>query len=123
MAFPDLAVNAIYTVLCLVPGFVTLRTVTFVADIEPELTEFEKSTWSFVASGVSLSLTYFLYVAWLNLVSGEFVLIRPLDIAWVELVAVYPLLLFVSIAVGYVTGKLLGWRLEPSVITAPESEA
>lgn len=123
MAFPDLAVNAIYTILCLVPGFITLRTVTYVADLEPELTEFEKSTWSFVASGVSLSLTYFLYVVWMNLVSGEFVLIRSLDIVWVELVAAYPLLLFVAVAVGYITAKLFGRVLEPSTISAPESEA
>lgn len=122
MAFPDLAVNAIYTILCLVPGFITLRTVTFVADLEPELTEFDKSTWSFVASGVSLSLTYFLYVASMNLSTGEFVLIRSLDIAWVELVAAYPLLLLVAVAVGYVSAKLLVWRLEPSTIPSPETE-
>lgn len=122
MAFPDLAINAIYTVLCLVPGFVTVRTVTYVADIDPELTEFEKSTWSFVASGVTLSLTYFLYVAWMNVVSGEFVLIRSLDIAWVELVAAYPLLLLVAVALGYISGKLFGQRLETPTITSPETE-
>ncbi|MEF8859498.1 MAG: hypothetical protein V5A38_11325 [Halolamina sp.] len=122
MAFPDLAVNAIYTVLCLVPGFITLRTVTYVADIDPELTEFEKSTWSFVASGVSLSLTYFLYVAWMNVVSGEFALIRSLDITWVELVAAYPLLLLVAVALGYISGKLFGQRLETPTITSPETE-
>lgn len=122
MAFPDLAVNAIYTILCLVPGFITLRTVTYVADIDPELTEFEKSTWSFVASGVSLSLTYFLYVAWMNVVTGEFVLIRSLDITWVELVAAYPLLLVVAIAVGYISATLFVRRLETLTIPAQETE-
>lgn len=122
MAFPDLAVNAIYTILCLVPGSITLRTVTYVADLDPDLTEFEKSTWSFVASGVSLSLTYFLYVAWMNVVTGEFVLVRSLDIAWVELVAAYPLLLLVAVAVGYGSAKLFVRGLETPTITSPGTE-
>jgi hypothetical protein len=51
------------------------------------------------------------------------VLVRSLDIAWVELVAAYPLLQFVAVAVGYVTAKLFGWRLDSSTITTWESEA
>ena len=80
MAFPDLAVNAIYTVLCLVPGFVSLKTVIYTAEFDADLTEFEKSTWSFVASGVSLSASYFLYVAWMSVTTGRFELVRSLDI-------------------------------------------
>ena len=122
MAFPDLAVNAIYTILCLVPGFISLRTVTYLTDLDPDLTEFEKSTWSFVASGVSLSVTYFLYVAWMNVVSGEFVLVRSLDITWVELVAAYPLLLIVAVAVGLVSAGLFARGLEAPTTTASETE-
>lgn len=122
MAFPDLAVNAIYTILCLVPGFISLRTVTYLTDLDPDLTEFEKSTWSFVASGISLSVTYFLYVAWMNVVSGEFVLVRSLDITWVELVAAYPLLLIVAVAVGLVSAGLFARGLEAPTTTAPETE-
>ncbi len=122
MVFPDLAVSAIYTVLCLVPGFISLRTVTYLTDIDPDLTEFEKSTWSFVASGVSLSLTYFLFVTWLNLVSGEFVLVRSFDITWVELVAGYPLLLLVAVAVGYVAARLFSRRLDAPAIATTDTE-
>jgi uncharacterized membrane protein len=106
MAFPDLAVNAIYTVLCLVPGFVTLKTMTYTADFDADLTEFEKSTWSFVASGVSLSVLYFLYVVWMNVATGRVALVRPLDVGWVDVVAIYPVLLLVAVVVGYVGGKI-----------------
>jgi hypothetical protein len=106
VAFPDLAVNAIYTVLCLVPGFVSLKTVIYTAEFDADLTEFEKSTWSFVASGVSLSASYFLYVAWMSVTTGRFELVRSLDIGWVDVVVIYPLLLFVAIVVGYVGGKV-----------------
>jgi hypothetical protein len=107
MAFPDLAVNLVYTVLCLVPGFVSLQTVTRTAGVGTDLSEFEKSTWSLVGSGASLSVLYFLYVGWMGLATGRLELVRPLDVSWVELVAVYPVLLFVSVGVGVVTARIL----------------
>jgi glucan phosphoethanolaminetransferase (alkaline phosphatase superfamily) len=107
MAFPDLAVNLIYTVLCLVPGFISLQTVTYAANLDTEMGEFEKSTWSLLGSGISLSVLYFLYVVWMGVMTGRFVLIRSLDISWVELVVVYPILLFVAVLVGYVSAKIL----------------
>ena len=107
MAFPDLAVNLVYTVLCLVPGFVSLQTVTRTAGVGTDLSEFEKSTWSLVGSGVSLSVLYFLYVGWMGLATGRLELVRPLDVSWVELVAVYPVLLFVSVVVGIVVARVL----------------
>ena len=106
-SFPDLAVNLIYTVLCLVPGFISLQTATYAADLDADMGEFEKSTWSLVGSGVSLSALYFLYVSWMGIVTGRFELVRSLDIGWVELVAVYPLLLFVAVLLGYVSAKVL----------------
>ncbi|WP_254765787.1 hypothetical protein [Salinilacihabitans rarus] len=121
MTFPDLAVNLVYTVLCLVPGFVSLQVVTHTTDLDPELSEFEKSTWSLLGSGVSLSVTYFLYVAWRGLTTGEFALVRPLDIGWVELVAAYPLLLVVAVLVGYVSAKLLGRAQGSLASTRPET--
>lgn len=107
MAFPDLAVNLIYTVLCLVPGFISLQTVTYAANLDTDMSEFEKSTWSLLGSGISLSVLYFLYVVWMGIMTGRFVLIRSLDISWVELVVVYPILLFVAVLVGYVSAKIL----------------
>lgn len=107
MAFPDLAVNLIYTVLCLVPGFISLQTVTYAANLDTDMSEFEKSTWSLLGSGISLSVLYFLYVVWMGIMTGRFVLIRSLDISWIELVAVYPILLFVAVLVGYVSAKIL----------------
>lgn len=107
MAFPDLAVNLIYTVLCLVPGFISLQIVTFTTNLDTDMNEFEKSTWSLIGSGVSLSLLYFLYVIWMGIVTRRFVLIRSLDIGWVELVVIYPLLLFVAVVVGYISAKVL----------------
>lgn len=121
MAFPDLAVNAIYTILCLVPGFISVKTVTHTTTLDPEMSEFEKSTWSFIASGVSLSLTYFLYTIAMGVATGRFVLIRPLDITWVELVAVYPLLLIVAVMLGYVSAKLFARTLGASTSTQPET--
>lgn len=106
MAFPDLAVNAIYTVLCLVPGFITVETMTYIANPDTELTEFQRSTWSFIASGVSLSVTYFIYVLWMAVTTGRFVLVRAVDITWVEVVTVYPVLLLVAAAVGYLSAKV-----------------
>ncbi|WP_265108874.1 hypothetical protein [Halosolutus halophilus] len=121
MAFPDLAVNLIYSVLCLVPGFISLQIVTHTTTLEPDLSEFEKSTWSLLGSGVSLSVTYFVYVVWRGIATGTLVLIRPLDIGWVELVAAYPLLLFVAVVVGYVSAKLLS-RTRGTLTTAhPET--
>lgn len=120
MAFPDLAINAIYTVLCLVPGFISLETVTYTANFDADLTEFEKSTWSFIASGVSLSVLYFLYVVWMNIMTGRFELIRSIDIEWVDIVAIYPILLFVAVMVGYVSGKL--HRRAQGTLTTPQSE-
>ena len=51
--FPELASNIIYSVLCLVPGFITLETAQFYSSSTLELDEFEKTTWSLVASGLS----------------------------------------------------------------------
>jgi hypothetical protein len=121
MAFPDLAVNAIYTILCLVPGFITVKIVIYATDLKPDMSEFEKSTWSFVASGVALSVSYFLYAVAMGVATGRFVLIRSLDITWVELVAVYPLLLFVAVMLGYLSTKLFGWTLGTSTSTEPET--
>lgn len=121
MAFPDLAVNAIYTVLCLVPGFISLQTVTYAADLEAELSEFEKSTWSLIGSGVSLSLLYFLYVGWMGVATGRLLLVRPLDIGWVDLVAVYPLLLAVAVLVGYVSARVLVRTSGAPTPTRPET--
>lgn len=121
MAFPDLAVNAIYTILCLVPGFITVKTVTYTTDINPDMSEFEKSTWSFVASGIALSVSYFLYAVAMGVATGRFVLIRPLDITWVELVAVYPLLIFVALMLGYLGAKLFSWTLGTTTSKQPET--
>jgi hypothetical protein len=107
MAFPDLAVNLVYTVLCLVPGFVSLQTVTYASDFDADMSEFEKTTWSLIGSGVSLSALYFMYVIWTGIATGRFVLIRSPDIGWVELVAIYPLLLLVAVLVGYISAKVL----------------
>lgn len=107
MAFPDLAANLIYSVLCLVPGFISLQIVTATANLDVDLSEFEKSTWSLLGSGVSLSVSYFFYVVWMGIATGDLVLIRSLDIGWIELVAAYPLLLFVAVLVGYVSAKVL----------------
>lgn len=105
--FPELAVNLIYTVLCLVPGFVGLQTATYLLEADVELTEFERSMWSLVGSGVSLSVLYFAYVVAAALATGEFVLVRPLELAWVELVAAYPLLVLVAVGVGVVCANLV----------------
>jgi hypothetical protein len=121
MAFPDLAVNAIYTILCLVPGFISLKTVTFTANVDADMTEFEKSTWSFIASGVSLSALYFLYIGWMGVTTGRFVLVRPLDIGWVDIVAIYPVLLLVAVLVGYVTGKIYLRTLGTPATPQPET--
>lgn len=107
MAFPDLAVNLIYTVLCLVPGFISLQTVSRSTGLGRDLSEFEKSTWSLIGSGVSLSLLYFVYVVWMGITTGRFRLVQPIDIGWVELVAVYPVLLGVAVVVGVASARLL----------------
>ena len=121
MSFPDLAVNAIYTILCLVPGFITVKTVTYITDLNPDMSEFEKSTWSFVASGVTLSVSYFLYAVAMGVATGRFVLIRSLDITWVELVAVYPVLICVAVMLGYLGAKVFGWTLGTATSTQPET--
>ncbi|MFT4889678.1 MAG: hypothetical protein ACI9YT_000589 [Halobacteriales archaeon] len=120
MAFPDLAVNAIYTVLCLVPGFVSLQTATYAGGVDPDLTEFEKSTWSFIASGVSLSVAYFLYVIWMAVATGQYEIIRSLDIAWVDIVAVYPVLLVVAVLVGYLSAMVYARALGTPAAAQPE---
>lgn len=51
MASPDLAVNLIYTVLCLVPGFISLQIVTHNAHLDTDMSDFEKSTWCLIGSG------------------------------------------------------------------------
>jgi len=107
MAFPDLATNLIYTVLCLVPGFITLKTTSYIANPDVDLTEFEKSTWSLLGSGISLSVLYFLYVISMNISSGRMMFVRPVDIGWVELVAIYPALLLVAVAIGFLCGGVL----------------
>ena len=107
MAFPDLAATLLYAGLCLVPEVISLQTVRVAADLDVELSEFEKSTWSLIGSGISLSLLYFLYVGWRTLATGRFRLVHSLDIGWVDLVAVYPLLLVVAVLVGYAGSVVL----------------
>lgn len=106
--FPELAVTLVYSVLCLIPGFVSLQTVTYLLDAEVELTEFEQATWSLVGSGLSLSLLYFAYVGWAAFATGEVLLARPLELAWVELVAGYPLLIAFAVLLGLVGAKPIG---------------
>lgn len=105
--FPELATNLIYTVLCLVPGFVTLQTVLYVSDVEFELDQFDKSTWSLIGSGISLSVLYFLYVGWQAITTGHLSLIISVDLDWTELVASYPLLVGIAVVIGYVIGTLI----------------
>lgn len=105
MAFPDLAANFIYSVLCLVPGFISLQTVAYATDLKPE-SEFEKSVWSLIGSGISLSVLYFLYVIWMGVATGEFALFHSLELGWVDLVVIYPVLVFVAILIGYACAKM-----------------
>lgn len=105
--FPELAINLIYTVLCLVPGFITLKTALYISDADLEFDQFDKSTWSLIGSGLSLSVLYFLYVGWTTITTGRFRLVVSVDLQWTELVAVYPLLLFVAVIVGYLIGHLI----------------
>lgn len=121
MAFPDLAVNLVYTVLCLVPGFVSLQTANRTVGVGNDLSDFEKSTWSLIGSGASISVLYFLYVGWMAVATGRVVLVRPLDIGWVDLVAVYPVLLAVAVVVGFVSARLLGRTSGASSDVRPEA--
>ncbi|KAB1197382.1 MULTISPECIES: hypothetical protein [Haloferax] len=105
--FPQLAINLIYTILCLVPGFVTMKTAGYVGDAEFELDQFDKGTWSLIGSGASLSVLYFIYVGWVAMATGRLRLVVPVDLQWTELVAIYPVLLGVAVLIGYVTGRLL----------------
>jgi hypothetical protein len=105
--FPELASNLIYTVLCLVPGFLTIEVALHVSESEADLSEFEKSTWSLLASGLSLSALYFVYVASVALVTRRFRFVVPIDLQWTELVAAYPLLLGVAVLIGYLVGHLI----------------
>ena len=121
-AFPELATNLIYTVLCLVPGFITLKTAITVQEVEFELDQFDKGTWSLIGSGLSLSLLYFLYIVWIVITTGRFVLVVPIDLQWTELVAVYPLLLGVATLIGYLIGQV-SMRIRTSAsATKPPSE-
>jgi len=104
--FPELAVNLIYTALCLVPGFVTLKAAVHFSGTDADLDKFDKSTWSLIGSGVSLSLVYYAYVAWRTVTTGRVALVVPLDLQWTELVAAYPLLLGVAALVGYLVARL-----------------
>lgn len=60
------------------------------------------------------SLLYFLYVGRMAVATGRFELVRPLDVGWVDLVAVYPALLLVAAAVGFVSARILGRSLDAS---------
>lgn len=121
--FPDLATNLVYTVLCLVPGFVTVEVATYVSDREFEFDDFERSTWSLVASGLSLSVLYFAYVAWIGITTGRARLVVAVDLQWTELVAAYPLLLGVAVLIGYLLGRLIA-RIRPleRAVSAPGQE-
>lgn len=113
--FPELATNLIYTVLCLVPGFVTLKTAQYRSDIEFELDQFEKSTWSLIGSGISLSALYFLFVVWTAITTGRLDLLVSIDLQWTELVAAYPLLLATALVIGYLIGLLIRHTEKASV--------
>lgn len=70
-------------------------------DVEIELDQFDKSLWSFIGTGLSLSVLYFVYVGWVGVTTGQMVLVVPVDLQWTELVAVSPFLLVVSFVIGY----------------------
>lgn len=105
--FPELAINLVYTVLCLVPGFVTVQTIQYVSGSDLGLDEFETSTWSLIASGLTLSVLYLLFAVWVSLTTGRFALVVQIDLQWVELVAAYPLILAVAVLIGYVLGRVI----------------
>jgi uncharacterized membrane protein len=104
--FPELATNLIYSVLCLVPGFVTLKVAQFAAGREFDLDQMDKTTWSLVGSGLSLSLLYLLYVLWVDVTTGRLALVVPIDLTWTALVAAYPLLIAVAVGLGVLVGRL-----------------
>lgn len=106
-AFPELAVNLIYTVLCLVPGFITLKTALYRSDIEMELDQFDKSTWSLIGSGISLSALYFMYLGWSTINTGRLRLHVSINLQWTDLVAIYPLLVVIAFIVGYLIGLVI----------------
>lgn len=104
--FPELATNLIYSVLCLVPGFVTLKAAQFAAGTDFDLDTMDKTTWSLVGSGLSLSLLYLLYVLWVDLTTGRLALVVSIDLTWTALVAAYPLLIVVAVGLGFLLGRL-----------------
>lgn len=118
MVFPDLAVNLIYAVLCLVPGFLSLQIVIHTADIGANMDEFEKTTWSLIGSGGSLSLLYFLYVIWMGITTERFTLIYSLNVGWVDLLVIYPILLFVAFLLGFVSAGIITWTRTRSIPTS-----
>jgi hypothetical protein len=103
--FPELATNLIYSVLCLVPGFVTLKVAQFAAGTAFDLDKMDKTTWSLAGSGLSLSLLYLCYVLWVNVTTGRLALVVPIDLAWTQLVAAYPLLIAVAVGLGVLVGR------------------
>ena len=120
-AFPDLAANLIYTVLCLVPGFLSLQLALYLSDADWEFDQFDKSTWSLVGSGASLSVLYFGYVLWMAATTGHFQLVVPVDLQWTELVAAYPLLLAVAVLFGYVAAVVTGNRFREARAPEPDT--
>lgn len=78
------------------------------SDIDLDLDQFDKTTWSLVGSGMSISILYFLYVGWIAVTTGRLVLHVSIDLQWTELVAAYPLLVGIAIVIGYVIGLVIG---------------
>ena len=104
--FPELATNLVYSVLCLVPGFVSLKVAQFAAGAEFDLDQVDKTTWSLVGSGLSLSVVYLGYVVWVDVTTGRLALVVPVDLTWTHLVAAYPLLIAVSVGLGALVGRV-----------------
>lgn len=120
MAFPDLAANVIYSVLCLVPGFISLQTMAYTTNRKPD-SDLELSIWSLLGSGVALSALYFLYVIGIGITTGKFVLVHSLELGWVDLLVIYPALIFVSIVLGYAGALIHGRMFGAPSSTRPET--
>ncbi|WP_135851240.1 DUF6338 family protein [Halorussus salinus] len=106
MAVTAPTVQVIVVFLSLVPGYVAYATARLIGHVTIPLKRFEKTLWSLLGSGVSISVLYFLYTTLTSITQSR--LVWPNVVLTIESLAVaFPLLLLVASGLGVVSGTVV----------------
>ena len=97
------SLELVLSFLTLLPGFLTFKVFLHVSKSSRTYDKFETTTWSLLGSGASIAVVG-LVIVWLSRYANLLDVPTGAEITWEFVAALYPGLLVVAVALGYVVG-------------------